>query len=81
MYIKTLRATKEWRFGVEYFHSSIGDVFRVNPDIGIEMVRAGVAERAPAEEIPQGEVPSPARDDSTHCVFKCIHVGHGRKRG
>lgn len=72
MYIKTLKATKEWRFGVEYFHSSIGDVFRVNPSIGGEMLRVGVAERAPVEETPQSDEAIPARDDSKHCVFKCI---------
>ncbi len=81
MYIKTLKSTKEWRFGVEYFHSSIGDVFRVNPNIGIEMVRVGVAERAPDEEIPQRDEPVAARDDSTHCVFKCILSDMAEKGG
>ncbi len=51
MYVKTLKKTKEWRFGIEYFYSEIGDVFSIDSAIGYEMLAAGVACQATHEEI------------------------------
>lgn len=82
MYVKTLKKTKEWRFGIEYFYSEVGDVLYVNPDAGFAMRAAGVAELAPFDEIPQDdEITAPS--GATHSgVFQFIRAdlaAKGRK--
>lgn len=74
MYVKTLKQTGEWRFGIEYFYSAVGDVFRVSPETGFEMLAAGVAERAPSAEIPQGDSITPAPGVAGAGVFHFIRA-------
>lgn len=53
MYVKVIKATGDWRYGVEYMYSTGGSVFRVNPDAGFALRAAGLAILATNEEIDQ----------------------------
>lgn len=55
MYVKTIKKNKDWRFGLAYFHSELGDVFHVDAATGFAMREAGVAELAKDSEIPKEE--------------------------
>ena len=70
MYIKTTQKTKDWRFGLEYFNSEIGDVFYINPTAGLAMLAAGVAVRALDEEIPKETVTITQEVGSVSCFYK-----------
>lgn len=50
MYVKTIKKTKEWRFGIEYFNSEVGDILKVNTVDGFAMIQSEVAIRAPFSE-------------------------------
>ena len=71
MYVKTLKQTREWRFGLEYFYSETGDVFYVEPAIGFDMLAAGVARRATSEEINAPKVGRPEKERGQ--LFGLVH--------
>ena len=71
MYVKTLKQTREWRFGIEYFYSAVGDVLQVNPISGFDMLAAGVARRATSEEINAPKVDRPGREHGQ--LFGLVH--------
>ena len=52
MYVKVLKKTGAWNYGVEYFHAEVGAVFHVTTAVGMEMLATGIARRATEEEIP-----------------------------
>ena len=72
MYVKTLKQTREWRFGLEYFYSEIGDVFYVEPTIGFDMLAAGVARRATSEEINAPKDTKPTMEHGQ--LFGLVHT-------
>ncbi len=71
MYVKTLKQTREWRFGIEYFYSAVGDVLHVNHISGFDMLAAGVARRATSEEINAPKVDRPGREHGQ--LFGLVH--------
>lgn len=71
MYVKTLKQTREWRFGIEYLYSAVGDVLHVNPVIGFDMLAAGVARRATSEEIDAPKADRPEKEQGQ--LFGLVH--------
>ena len=72
MYVKTLKQTREWRFGLEYFYSETVDVFYVEQAIGFDMLAAGVARRATSEEINAPKDTKPTMEQGQ--LFGLVHT-------
>lgn len=51
MYLKIIRQTGAWYFGIEYLNAKVGDIIRVDTAVGMEMRRLGIAERALDREV------------------------------
>lgn len=79
MYVKTVKQGKEWKFGIEYFYSEVGDVLSVDPSVGLEMLAAGVAVRAEHAEIPQQPQGVEHAPDASRCVFQVILADLAKK--